>query len=142
MKRARTDDGFTLIELLVVMVIIGILAAIAIPTYLNQRRMAYDAAAKSDIRGLAQLEEMHLADRTFYGQISQLVANGEEVHATSDVTLTVVKYDGINGYCLKAKHAQSANSWFYDSSAGGLQPRGTAGCPVVTGGVAGDSLTG
>jgi type IV pilus assembly protein PilA len=142
MIRARDrEGGFTLIELLVVILIIGILAAIAIPVFLHQRRKGYDAAAKSDLRNLAGFEEIYLSDVSVYGTIAAIQALEPKLNVSKDVTLSVVTYDSLNGYCLSAKHAGSTATWFYDSQAGGLQPTGSGGCPV-TGGVPGDSITG
>ena len=61
-SRAQEQGGFTLIELLVVILIIGILAAIAIPTFLNQRQKAYDSAAKSNIKTAQLAEETYATD--------------------------------------------------------------------------------
>jgi len=59
-------QGFTLIELLIVVVILGILAALAIPKYSNTREKAYVAAMKSDLRNLATAEEAFFHDSSHY----------------------------------------------------------------------------
>jgi prepilin-type N-terminal cleavage/methylation domain-containing protein len=58
----QKKKGFTLIELLIVVVIIGILAAIAIPKFANTKEKAYVASMKADLRNLATYEESYAAD--------------------------------------------------------------------------------
>ena len=70
----RIRKGFTLIELLIVVVIIGILAAIAIPKFANTKTKAYQTAMKSDLRNLVTAEEAFFSDSGYYRQYSQVSA--------------------------------------------------------------------
>jgi prepilin-type N-terminal cleavage/methylation domain-containing protein len=70
----RIRKGFTLIELLIVVVIIGILAAIAIPKFANTKTKAYQTAMKSDLRNLVTAEEAFFSDSGYYRQYSEVTA--------------------------------------------------------------------
>ena len=133
------EEGFTLIELLVVIIIIGILAAIAIPVFLNQRQKGYDAGVKSDLRNAATAEETYLTDNGSYTDSqSALSSEGFNSSNSSDYTggstaLTIVSATNV-GYCLSAQSA--SGKWFlYDSSKGGLQATSYSSAPTC--GVAG-----
>lgn len=66
-RTARTQDGFTLIELLVVVIVVGIIAAIAVPVYLNQREKAVQKALVSDLKHAGTLAQMMIMEGRFPG---------------------------------------------------------------------------
>ncbi|HET7736636.1 MAG TPA: prepilin-type N-terminal cleavage/methylation domain-containing protein [Nocardioidaceae bacterium] len=125
------DQGFTLIELLVVIIIIGILAAIAIPVFLNQRKKGWDSAVKSDLKNAATAQETYLTEVGNYTtSVADLEANGFKYSAdanyssnTALITVTTFGTTNADGFCITATSA-STNAWLYDSAAGGLQPEG------------------
>jgi type IV pilus assembly protein PilA len=143
----ENEEGFTLIELLVVIIIIGILAAIAIPVFLNQRQKGYDAGIKSDLRNTATAEETYLTDNgaylagTFTNASNPLSSAGLKLSTSTDysgaVASVAVKFVDntgaaaptvtTQGYCIQATSA-SNTIFSYNSALGGLQPKGQA-CP-------------
>jgi type IV pilus assembly protein PilA len=124
------EQGFTLIELLVVIIIIGILAAIAVPVFLAQRHKSYDATAKSDLKNLANFQEIYLNDFGSYGTATQLI-NDEPLMVVSAHDHMTVVFKGLEAYCLTATY-RGSRTWVYDSLNGGIQPQG-ATCPAPGG---------
>jgi len=100
----RNNQGFTLIELLIVVVIIGILAAIAIPRFSATKGKAFDAAAKTDLRNAMTAQEAYYSDFQVYGASGAL-----DVTASTNVTLAGA--GSVGGYAMSAAHSESDNTW-------------------------------
>ena len=95
----RNTKGFTLIELLIVVVIIGILAAIAIPKFANTKEKAYIASMKSDLRNLVTAEESYFADNVTYATTTSNL----QYNSSAGVTVSIVAATG-TGWSATATH--------------------------------------
>ncbi len=121
-NKHRDEAGFTLIELLVVVIIIGILAAIAIPVFLNQRQSAQLASVQSDLRNSAiSVETYYTENQNYPAGNTEFLASDVEVSPNNTLEYTLVEASGVvTGYTVEGCNTAAGQGFLYDSAAGGL----------------------
>jgi type IV pilus assembly protein PilA len=103
-QRLHREEGFTLIELLVVIVIIGILLAIAIPSYLGFKDRANKADAQANLRQAVPSVEAFYSDNNTYANLTVAALQGYDSGLSPDVAVGPAAQQTATGYCIQATH--------------------------------------
>jgi type IV pilus assembly protein PilA len=132
-KRAQSEKGFTLIELLVVILIIGILAAIALPAFLNQRGKAQDTEAKSEARTMQTAMETYYTDEQNYTNADLAALTAIEPAIGSGKATPTVPTHLVDNYAVRST-SKTGNVFTITKSNTGTVERGCTatskfGCP-------------
>jgi type IV pilus assembly protein PilA len=137
LKEEQREEGFTLIELLVVVIIIGILAAIAIPVFLNQRERAWAGSVESDLRNAAIQMETYFTRHGEHAVQADFAEVFDDTQLPSSGVEFVIEESDDSHFCLVGGHANLTDAgadnnftidgdatviqFAYDSSEGGVQ---------------------
>ena len=116
------DAGFSLVELLTVVTIIGILAAIVLPSFLGQRSKAQRATLSSDLRNVSAAQEAFFVEHgTYTVDEVELTRQGFNRSAiVGDLDISVYRVDGAPAYCVAAEQESSGDRAWMSSTTGSI----------------------